>query len=50
MGGGLDGSKKIRMTSRCPLTKERINQLDEMGFVWSYWDYNFNKKVNQKQQ
>lgn len=50
VGGGLDSSKKIRMTSRCPLTKERINQLDEMGFVWSYWDYNFNKKVNQKQQ
>ena len=44
VGGGLDGSKKIRMTSRCPLTKERINQLDEMGFVWSYWDYKFQQE------
>ena len=24
-----------------PLTLERIEELDEMGFVWSYWDHNF---------
>ena len=48
VGGGLDS--RFSITTSCPLTKERINQLDEMGFVWSYWDHNFNKKVNQKQK
>jgi hypothetical protein len=38
-------SKKITTNSKCPLTKERIKQLDEMGFVWSYWDYNFKNKI-----
>lgn len=26
------------------LTDERQKQLDDMDFVWSYWDYNFEKK------
>ena len=25
-----------------PLTVARINELEEMGFVWSYWDFNLN--------
>jgi len=24
-----------------PLTLERIKELEDIGFVWSYWDYNF---------
>jgi hypothetical protein len=43
---GLDSSsKKIMTKSKCTLTKERIKQLDKMGFVWSYWDYKFKNKV-----
>jgi hypothetical protein len=38
-------SKKIMTNSKCSLTKERIKQLDDMGFVWSYWDYKFKNKV-----
>ena len=26
------------------LTDERQKQLDDMDFVWSYWDYNFEQK------
>ena len=25
-----------------PLTVARIEELEAMGFVWSYWDYNLN--------
>ena len=24
-----------------PLSVSRIKELEEMGFVWSYWDHNF---------
>jgi hypothetical protein len=24
-----------------PLTMTRVKELDEIGFVWSYWDHNF---------
>jgi len=24
-----------------PLSVERVRELDEIGFVWSYWDHNF---------
>lgn len=29
-----------------PLTMARVKELDEIGFVWSYWDHNF--MVSQK--
>ena len=24
-----------------PLTVARIDELEELGFIWSYWDHNF---------
>lgn len=27
-----------------PLTAERIKELDEIGFIWDFWDYNFMRK------
>ena len=32
-GERLESGKKITTKSRCPLTKERIKQLDEMGIL-----------------
>ena len=31
-----------------PLTMARVRELDEIGFVWSYWDHNFMAAQNEQ--